>query len=64
MQKLILNEPAKCEGCKTCELSSSIKKTGEFAPIRSRINNEVLLEEANFITETCMHCDETWCQKS
>ena len=64
MQKLIRIEPAKCIGCKTCELSCSFKHTGEFAPARSRITNEVFLEEAQFITVTCMQCDDPWCLKA
>jgi Fe-S-cluster-containing dehydrogenase component len=64
MQKLIRVEPAKCVGCKTCELACSFKNTGEFAPSRSRIYNEVFLEEAKFITVTCMQCDEPWCEKA
>jgi anaerobic carbon-monoxide dehydrogenase iron sulfur subunit len=64
MQKLIRIEPSKCVGCKSCELSCSFKNTGEFAPSRSRIINEVFLEEAQFITVTCMQCDEPWCLKS
>ena len=64
MQKLIRIDPAKCVGCKTCELSCSFKNTGEFAPSRSRIYNEIFLEEAKFITVTCMQCDEPWCEKA
>ena len=58
MQKLIRIEPEKCVGCKTCELACSFKNAGEFAPSKSRIYNEVFLEEAKFITVTCMQCDE------
>ena len=64
MQKLIRIEPSKCIGCKSCELSCSFKNSGQFAPSRSRITNEVFLEEAQFITVTCMQCDEPWCHKS
>jgi len=64
MQKLIRIEPSKCIGCKSCELSCSFRNTGEFAPSRSRITNEVFLEEAKFITVTCMQCDEPWCLKA
>jgi len=64
MQKLIRIEPSKCIGCKSCELSCSFKNSGDFAPSRSRIINEVFLEEAQFITVTCMQCDEPWCLKS
>ena len=64
MQKLIRIEPAKCVGCKTCELACSFKNAGEFAPSKSRIYNEVFLEEAKFITVTCMQCDEPWCEKA
>jgi len=64
MQKLIRIEPSKCVGCKACELACSFKNYGEFAPSKSRIYNEVFLEEAKFITVTCMQCDEPWCLKA
>ncbi|MGA1847407.1 4Fe-4S dicluster domain-containing protein [Deferribacter abyssi] len=64
MQKLIRVEPEKCIGCKTCELACSFKHTGEFSPAKSRIINEVYLEEGVFITATCMQCDDPWCLKA
>lgn len=64
MQKLIRIEPLKCIGCKTCEMACSFKHTGEFAPSRARIVNEVFVDEAKFITVTCMQCDEPWCEKA
>lgn len=64
MQKLIRIEPSKCVGCKSCELACSFKHRGMFAPSRSRIVNEVFLDEAKFITVTCMQCDEPWCLKA
>ncbi len=64
MQKQIRIEPAKCIGCKSCELACSFKHRGEFAPSRSRIVNEVFVDEAKFITVTCMQCDEPWCLKA
>ena len=64
MQKLIRIEPSKCVGCKSCELACSFKHRGMFAPSRSRIINEVFLDEAKFITVTCMQCDEPWCLKA
>ncbi|BDV41946.1 (Fe-S)-binding protein [Geotalea uraniireducens] len=64
MQKLIRVEPAKCIGCKSCELACSFKHRNEFAPSKSRIVNEVFLEEAKFITVTCMQCDDPWCLKA
>ncbi len=64
MQKLIRVEPSRCVGCKSCELACSFKHRGAFAPSRSRIINEVFLEEAKFITVTCMQCDDPWCLKS
>lgn len=64
MQKQIRIEPAKCIGCKSCELACSFKHRGEFSPSRSRIVNEVFVDEAKFITVTCMQCDEPWCLKA
>ncbi|GLI39902.1 4Fe-4S dicluster domain-containing protein [Geobacter hydrogenophilus] len=64
MEKLIRIEPSKCIGCKSCELACSFKHRGEFAPSKARIVNAVFVEEAQFITVTCMQCDEPWCLKA
>jgi len=64
MQKLIRVEPSRCVGCKSCELACSFQQSGEFAPSRSRITNEIFADEAQFITVTCMQCDDPWCLKA
>lgn len=64
MQKLIRIEASKCVGCKACELACSFSNFDEFAPTKARIVNEVFMEEAKFITVTCMQCDDPWCLKA
>lgn len=38
MQKMILVDPTKCTGCRTCELVCSVKNEGIANPARSRIH--------------------------
>lgn len=64
MQKLIHFEPSKCIACKACELACSFKNFSEFSPSKARITNEVYLEEAAYITVTCLQCEEPWCLKA
>lgn len=37
MEKVLLVQPEKCTGCRTCEMMCSFTHTGEFNPTRSRI---------------------------
>lgn len=64
MQKLIRFEPSKCIACKMCELACSFKHFSEFAPSKARIVNEAFLEEAAYITVTCLQCEDPWCMKA
>ena len=63
MQKLIRIEPAKCVGCKTCELACYYKTVGEFAPSRSSIFKEVVIEESKITTRPCQQCELSCCAK-
>ena len=53
-------EPAKCTGCKQCELACSWVQTGAFQPARSLIRVHVFDEQASYAPYACVQCDEAW----
>ncbi len=54
-------DPAKCTGCKQCELACSWVQTGAFQPSRSLIRVHVFDEQASYAPYACVQCDEAWC---
>jgi carbon-monoxide dehydrogenase iron sulfur subunit len=63
MSKLITVNPDKCTNCKLCELACSLKKTGSFSPIKSRIRVNIFPEEFGNIPITCFQCADAPCVK-
>ena len=63
MDKMIVLDPKKCTGCKTCEVVCSFVNSQQFSPIKSRIRNYVDLNAAFFYSLTCMQCEDAPCVK-
>ncbi|RLF87320.1 4Fe-4S dicluster domain-containing protein [Thermococci archaeon] len=59
--KVIIFEPEKCSGCRTCELVCSVKHTNYADPMRSLIRI-LKREEYIFIPIRCRQCEEPWCE--
>ena len=57
-------DPARCTGCKQCELACSWVQTGTFQPARSLIRVHVFDEQASFAPYTCFQCSEAWCMQA
>ncbi len=57
-------DPARCTGCKQCELACSWVQTGAFQPSRSVIRVHIFDEQASFAPYTCFQCDEAWCMQA
>ena len=53
-------DPAKCTGCKQCELACSWVQTGTFEPSRSLIRVHVFDEQASYAPYTYLKCREAW----
>lgn len=53
----------KCSGCRACELACSMKHTGEYNPLNSRIHISIFPEKAFAIPVVCFQCNEPWCEK-
>jgi len=64
MRKVITIDTMKCSGCRMCELSCSLKHTGECNPERSRIRSLMVEENGylEFFPSTCMQCDTAMCE--
>ncbi len=58
--KVIVFNPEKCIGCRTCELVCSVKHLGVVSPLRSRIrilkNGEYV-----FVPARCRQCEDPLC---
>lgn len=64
MQKSLLIDPAKCTGCRQCEMACSFEKEGVFNPAKSRIRVFDFHNDAKFVPYTCTQCDEAWCKSA
>jgi Fe-S-cluster-containing hydrogenase component 2 len=63
MEKILVIQPEKCTGCRTCELVCSFVKTGEFNPARSRIS-VFSFEKVGFSTPVvCQQCSNAACMQ-
>lgn len=61
--KMLMINPAKCNGCRLCEYGCSLKFTGKFNPARARIHVTVL-DETFALPLACTQCDGAYCLKS
>jgi len=63
MEKIIVVQPEKCTGCRTCELVCSFTHTGEFNPARSRIS-VFSFEKVGFSSPVlCQQCSTAACMQ-
>ena len=62
MYKTLMVDPAKCTGCRICEMACSFNKLQAFNPAQSRV--KVVKDEAHGIAVpiVCAHCIEPPCQ--
>ena len=64
MQKILLIEPQKCAGCRTCEAICSFHHEKEFNPAKSRIHVLKQDEAGLDVPTVCLQCDVPACEKS
>jgi carbon-monoxide dehydrogenase iron sulfur subunit len=58
MSRFISVDPSKCIGCRLCELSCAIAKTGTYRPSVSRIRVLDFAKEGVSLPLLCRQCDE------
>ena len=63
MSKLLVVNPDKCAGCRTCELMCSFEQTGAFNPRRSAVTVIDYEAALTSVPVMCMQCDEGSCIK-
>jgi anaerobic carbon-monoxide dehydrogenase iron sulfur subunit len=63
MRKIIVSDPQRCVGCKTCEMVCSFTNNREFNPRKARIRNFTDLQEATCMSLTCLQCYDPPCVK-
>jgi Fe-S-cluster-containing hydrogenase component 2 len=51
---------SKCVGCRLCELACSLKNTGEFNPVRARIQ-VIGFDEFFCVPVLCLQCERPYC---
>ncbi len=61
MDKVLLFDPVKCSGCRSCELVCSFKTRGVFNPDLSCIKRVTLEDDLSFVTLACLQCEEPLC---
>jgi len=59
--KVLVIDPLKCSGGKSCELACSFEKTGKFNLADSRIKIHFFPEELRFVPTVCMQCRDAYC---
>ena len=60
--KIVTVNPDKCTGCRSCELACSLKNTGEFNPVRARIQ-VIGFDELFSLPVTCFQCEKPFCAR-
>lgn len=64
MKKMIVFDPTRCTGCKTCEMVCSFKNDQIFSRSRARIRNFRDLNQSFFVSLTCLQCEDPPCVKT
>ena len=59
--KVLMVDPLKCSGGKSCELACSFERTGKFNLVDSRIKIHFFPEKIDFIPTVCIQCRDAYC---
>lgn len=61
MDKVLIIDPMKCTGCRSCEAACSTWKEGETNIVKSRIRIVPFIDEAYFHPIVCQQCETPFC---
>ncbi|MFC1916719.1 4Fe-4S dicluster domain-containing protein [Chloroflexota bacterium] len=59
--KVLVIDPVKCDGCRSCEIACSMVKEGEAGLYKSRIRTVRFPEEYFFFPSVCLQCEVPYC---
>jgi anaerobic carbon-monoxide dehydrogenase iron sulfur subunit len=61
MKKIIIADPSKCTGCRTCEMVCSVKHEGQSNPSRARVHVVRFEEQTLEVPVMCQQCEDAPC---
>ena len=62
-EKMLVIDPDKCIGCRTCEMVCSLKHTDGCSETRSRVRVITQKTQDNSLPIMCQHCEKPLCQE-
>ena len=62
--KVLIADPQKCTGCRSCEIVCSVKNTQVSNPARARIRVMNWKNADRFLPVSCQHCEDAPCLKA
>jgi carbon-monoxide dehydrogenase iron sulfur subunit len=63
LEKMLVVDPTRCNGCGICELQCSIKHDGVSNPTRSRIKIIRKVQQCIYIPTVCQQCETAFCER-
>lgn len=64
MEGVLVAEPARCVGCRQCELACALEHEGEFAPWLARVAVRRTPRNCLAIPNVCRHCSDAPCAEA
>jgi anaerobic carbon-monoxide dehydrogenase iron sulfur subunit len=59
--KILLTEPSRCTGCRTCEMACSLYHEGKCSPVLSRTRVIKFESQGKNFPTICAHCSKPQC---
>lgn len=63
-RKSLVANPSACTGCRTCEATCSLIKTGKIKPEMARLQIDRHPFEGRFVPNVCHHCSIPYCMNA
>lgn len=61
--RFITMDVKKCVVCRNCEYACAFRQAGDFRREDSNIRVEYYSDVKICLPQTCMHCEDSWCQE-
>ena len=63
-KKILVSDPSKCTGCRSCEMWCSFHHGQECNPAEARLKVVPFEDKGTFVPVVCHQCREPWCLKA